>query len=326
MAISGHPTKRRLNRSDLVTSILRVFADEFENSDAKSIHEITLPIERVKSLLHEHRSIDYRSGSWIHTQLKRYEEDLGFRLFRKEKSGPGSGDFSLSLYNDLRTFNQKRHLYISGKIKIANGVVDTMHNYLAGSSMRRQITILLGAGSSIYHAADAIAVFFRDSGYRIRVFTHNIGVIERLTAPDVDNSRIELFTPSGRIDPVTYCIVTEHTDFYTSVKFDFIVQGTSVLNEGRLYVESDPEVALKGEILHRCSGTRILVLTKHECREEPLEGQSYGRITDYDFIIVPRFQTKPPRKKNYDAEFDRYRKMLHPMILNWNYEILTTQN
>lgn len=316
--------KRRLKQGDLVTSILRIFADEFERSDAKSIHEITLPIEKVKSLLHEGQRISYRSGHWIHTQLKRYEEELGFRLFRKEKNGSGGNDFSLTLYDDLRTFTQKRHLYISGKIKIANGLVDIIHNHLAGSVMRRELKVLLGAGSSIYHTADAIAVFFKDSGYRMRVFTHNIGVIERLTAPDVDNSKIELFTPSGRIDPITYCIVTANTEFYTNVDFDFIVQGTSVVNDGRLYVESDSEIALKSEILHRCRGHHILILTKHECRDEPLDNQSYGSITDYDSIIVPRFHMQGSGKKNYEAGFDRYRNMLHPMILNWNYEILST--
>ena len=90
--------KRRLKQGDLVTSILRIFADEFERSDAKSIHEITLTIEKVKSLLHEGQRISYRSGHWIHTQLKRYEEELGFRLFRKEKNGSGGNDFSLTLY------------------------------------------------------------------------------------------------------------------------------------------------------------------------------------------------------------------------------------
>lgn len=326
MPNTSESRKRRLKQKDLVTSIFRIFADEFENSEAQSIREIILPMDRIKQLMHERHNIDYRSNHWIYTQLKRYEEDLGERLFRKVGSAEkGAHDFKLAIFDDLITFTQKKHLYISGKIKIANGVIDIIRNRFHGRSPTRNLVLLLGAGSSMYHIAEILGSYSKDVDHGIQVYTHNLGVIERLMASDIDRTKIDVFIPGGRIDPVTHCIVSSDTGFFTDVDFDFIIQGTSVVNGGHLYVESRSEIALKKAILKKCRGDKILVLTKHECRKEALEGASYGEITDYDYVVVPKFQMSRSWKKEYEVEFDEYRPLFQPMIINWNYEILVSE-
>ncbi len=319
------PVKKRLKQQDLVMIIFRLFADEYENSDAKSIWDIRLPIDQIKTILTERHNVTYRSNLWVYTQLKRYEEDSGVRLFNKEQKGKNNQSFNLSIYDNMLTFTQKQHLYITGKIKIANGVNDKIRNSLINRPVDQPLTIMLGAGSSIYHVADILADRSRTSPHLFRIYTHNLGVIHRLLAPDVDKTKIELYTPSGRIDPVTYCVVSEDTGFYETVSFDFIIQGTSVVYKGNLYIESGAETTVKEAILHHCRGEKILVLTKHECKDQPLSDHSYGKISDYDFLIVPRFQKKKAHKKNYEEEFEQYREDFTPIIMNWNYEILAAK-
>ncbi len=256
MDIQSAPTKHRLKKHDLVMSIFRLFADEYENSDAESIWDIKLPIDRIKTILKEIHNVSYRSNLWIYTQLKRYEEDTGVKLFKKEQTGKNSQAFTLSIYDNMLTFVQKQHLYVTSKIKVANGVNDKIQNSLINRPTETPLTLLLGAGSTIYHLADILAAQSQNTRHRYRIYTHNLGVIRRLMEPDVDTSKIELFTPGGRIDPITYSIVTEDTRFYEDTTFDFIIQGTSGIFKGDLYIESGPETAVKEAILHRCSGRK----------------------------------------------------------------------
>lgn len=325
MAEEDAPVKKRIKQQELVTGIFGIFADEFENSNAKSIWDIKIPIDHLKTLMKERYNVSYRSNLWIYTQLKRYEEESGDRLFNKISDGKDKQSFSLSIYDHILTFTQKRHLYITGKIKIANGVVDKVSNYLINRRKDEPLTIMLGAGSSIYHIADILAGFASTSMHKFRIYTHNLGVIHRLMAPDVDKTKTEIYTPQGKIDPTTYCIVSENTNFYENVDFDIIIQGTSVVHMGNLYIESAEETSIKETILHRCKGEKILVLTKHECKDQPLPGNPYGKISDYDFVIVPRFQKDKSHKKNYEKEFEQYREKFDPVIMNWNYEILKSK-
>ncbi len=317
--------KKRLKQQDLVMIIFRLFADEYENSNAKSIWDIKLPIDQIKTILKERHNVSYRSNLWIYTQLKRYEEDSGVRLFKKEQKGKNNQSFNLSIYDSMLTFTQKQHLYVTGKIKIANGVNDKIRNSLINRPLDQPLTIMLGAGSSIYHVADILAEHSRTFLHQFRIYTHNLGVIQRLLAPDVDTTKFELYTPSGRIDPVTYCVVSQDSDFYETVPFDFIIQGTSVVHNGNLYIESGTETNIKEAILHHCRGEKILILTKHECKDQPLSSHTYGKISDYDFLIVPRFQKNIAHKKNYEEEFEQYRENFTPIIMNWNYEILAAK-
>ena len=321
---TNNPGKRRLKQQDLVSSIFRLFADEYENSDAESIWDINLPIERIKEYLKEKHDTSYRSNLWIYTQLKRYEEEAGIRLFTREQSGQNNQMFNLRIYDRMLSFAQKQHLYVTRKIKVANGVFDKIINRLNEQPDSRPVTLMLGAGSTIFHLAEIIAEYSQESRHEWHIYTHNIGVIHRLLASDVNSSRVKLSIPGGNIDPATYCIVSGDVSFYQDVPFDFIVQGTSSVVEGELFIESVEESAMKEAILHNCSGEKILVLTKHEF-SNPLAGRkSYGKISDYDFLVIPRIQKDSAHKKDYEKEFDRYRDFFQAYIVNWNYEILSS--
>ena len=127
---------------------------------------------------------------------------------------------------------------------------------------------------------------------------------------------------SGTVDPVTYTVVGADASPFTDTEFDFIVQGTSCVYDGLLYIESDSERAVKQTILEKCLGTKILVLTKHEFLEKPLpHAEPYGSIRNYDFVVIPRTTSEAAPKKQYERRFDLYAPLLIPEILNWNYSI-----
>ena len=119
------------------------------------------------------------------------------------------------------------------------------------------------------------------------------------------------------------------TRYYDIFKPDLVVLGFFPENDyaefGKGYPECDfgPIYSrVNGGFLHRCKGEKILVLTKNEFTDHPLGSKPFGRITDFDFMITPKFQKKLDHKKDYEREFDTYRDLFEPIIVNWNYEIL----
>ncbi|MFA7395997.1 MAG: hypothetical protein WCY81_03285, partial [Sphaerochaetaceae bacterium] len=87
-------------------------------------------------------------------------------------------------------------------------------------------------------------------------------------------------------------------------------------------IESEEEIVRKADLLHNHSGTKMLVLTKHECQDEPISGiQPYGELRDYDYVVVPR-SVGHQNLKRYDYRFQQYHDLFEPEIMNWNYSIL----
>jgi DeoR/GlpR family transcriptional regulator of sugar metabolism len=318
-------SKHRLKQRELVMNIFFLFERKYEQSAVESIWTLKLPIEEIKGELEEICSIHYRSNLWIYTQLRRYEEDLGVRLFRKDSTGCRKGSFFLSISENLVEFYQKQHLYVSDKIKVANGVFDKIVNeaQLTNSS---EVRIYLGAGSTIFHLANILAERASRYPLKFRIYTHNLGVLKRLLEADVDLKNIDVFTPRGQIDPVTYTILGRLDEADTAVPYDYVIMGTSYINNELLYVESRKETLIKDAILHQMQGKKILVLTKHELIDQPVEGlPSYGSIRDYDSVIVPAHNNADNPKKSYDLAFENYRNLFEPEILHWNYVILKVQ-
>ena len=102
--------------------------------------------------------------------------------------------------------------------------------------------------------------------------------------------------------------------------FDYIIQGTSYLTEGALYVESHLETDLKKSILHKSRGQKVLILTGHEVRPQlPIETPPFGRLQDYDFLVIPHNRNRI--LKNLDQMLVDFESILKPEILNWNYRI-----
>jgi hypothetical protein len=315
--------KHRLRQKELVMNIFFLFEREYERSQVESIWELRLPVERVKKELEEICSIHYRSNLWIHTQLRRYEEDLGTQLFRKDSAGCGKGSFHLAICDRMLTFAQKQHLYVSDKIKVANGAYDKITNEAAGGSGR--VRLFLGAGSTIYHLANILAErSWPDApgGLRYCICTHNLGALRRLLEPAVNYDRLEVTLPQGTVDPVTYAILSDPGGLAGEV-FDYVIMGTSYILDGQLYVESAAETDLKAALLRRLEGQKILLLTKHEFTDQPLPGlRPYGALSDYDFVIVPRHPGEGAPSKKYETIFEGYESLFQPEIIHWNYTIL----
>ena len=324
---TGNGGGHRLKRNDLVMKIFFFFSDEQEHTTAESIWDLALPMERIRQHLLLQHGASYRSNQWIFTQLRRYEQEVGVQLFRK-LPGNSRDEFRLAVHHPMRSFHQKRHLYVTQKIKVANGVYDKIRNEITRRQIGGPVRIMLGAGSTVYHLATILAEKSWEDENSYSVCTHNVGSLQTLLNHNVNYDRISVSILNGTIDPITYTIVGSDRSQFENREFDFIVQGTSVVHEGRLYIESSDERLAKEAILHDCSGTKILVVTKHEFRNEPIPGiSSYGSISDYDFVVIPRSTTAGERsEKEYDRLFDQCSHLFVPEILNWNYTILRVAN
>jgi DeoR/GlpR family transcriptional regulator of sugar metabolism len=303
-------------------SIFFLFSEEFERSEGESIWDVRLPIDLVKDYLQRQHNVRYQSNLWVYTQLKRYEDEIGVKLFRKESIGSDPQDFALCINFPFENFLQKQHLYVNLKIKVANGVYEKIRHSAEAVGERRPIRLLLGAGSTIFHLASILAEKSREDATKYLIYTHNLGALQQILNPKVDFQNIEVFMPQGRVDPATYTIVGSPTPMFESSHFDFIVQGTSRVFDGKLYIESREEWERKRTILRECEGRKILVLTKHEFSDEPFKGiEPYGEIGDYDWVIVPKRSAEGGTKKRYEHLFDECSSLLEPEIISWNYEI-----
>ncbi len=323
----GNSSKHRLNQKDLVMNIYGFFSEEYEQTPTESIWDISLPVETIISRLKEKCDVSYKSDLWVWTQLKRYEEELGVKLFRKVKIKPGDNQFSIALNFPYINFFQKKHLFVNEKIKVANGIYDKILNYTQNKGSKEPVKIFLGAGTLCYHLSTIIADSPNRSKQKFSIYTNNLGALTQLIAPGTANQNIVVSIPEGRVDPVTYTITGENSDYFTSTNFDFIIQGTSCVCNHDLYIESTDENIRKREILKEASGQKILALTKKEFSSSPVENTvSYGNISDYDYVVVPKKSSSSPVSKEYEELFKETRTILTPEILNWNYEIYKVEN
>lgn len=313
--------RRRLKQSDLVAQILVLFSEEYERIEANFISDILLPMSDIRNYLTKKVGIPYSSDSWIVTQIHKYEDDIGMVLFKKTAmpSGP-----ALSLCRDLDTYLQKRHLYITQKIRAANGAYDLFLNSI-GEKKSPSLRILLGAGSTVTRVAEIIAQNLGESNLKWEIRTHNLGVVEALGKVGMKGPRAKILVPGGCFDPATHLILGENLSLYTECEFDWIVQGTSFLSGGNLYVEQREETALKSQILRGCKDPKILLLTGHEAAARPPEDNiPFGTTAEYDYIIHPSL---PPTSA---AAMRLYRELgldgadFSVMIRNWSYVILKT--
>lgn len=311
-------TSHRLRRKDLVLGVLYRFSEVFESSQKETIWDIAISVEEIQAHLKERFGVEYNSSQWIFTQLRRYEDEIGARLFEK-RSSKTTKDVKLALYPRMLEFVQKQHLHVPQKIRAANGVYDKINSLLNTSPSSRRTRVFLGAGSTMYHLANIFIERQLQDARSFTLHTHNAGVLPILFSQQVDHSRIDVSVCGGILDPVTHTLLGNPETMLGEKEFDFIIQGTSRISKGNLYIESRKEQLVKAAILHGCRGCKILVLTKHEFNEEPIEGvQPYGKLTDYDYIIVPRTLDIKTKKK-YELQFDSYMDLFEPEILNWNY-------
>ena len=245
----------------------------------------------------------------------------GSSTVSKDSTECDKGSFYLSINDNMVQFYQKQHLYVSDKIKVANGVFEKITNEV---KMRQASTvkIFLGAGSTIFHIANILAEKASQYPIRFCIYTHNLGALKRLLDTGVDLNNIDVFTAKGQIDPVTYTILGQVEEIDFGIPFDYVIMGTSYIIDGALYIESEKESVIKDAILHRLKGEKILVLTKHEFTDQSTRGLiPYGELHDFDSVIVPMHNTAQNTRKMHDNVFERYRNQLEPQIMHWNYTI-----
>ncbi len=312
--------KHRLKRKELVRNIFFIFSEEYEKSDADTIWDIKLPVETLITHLKEHYKAQYTKSMWIRTQIRRYEREIGERLFDFTGKGKSEGDYIISINRKMNAFRQHHHLYITYKIKIANGIYGNIQNFIASRKPDRPLNILLGSGTNPYFVANIIAGKSWTREERYNIYTHNLGIIKKLCNSRINSERIKIFSPAGRINLHKQTIMGDDNSLYRSVEFDFIIQSTQYLYEGTLFVDNEEEIYRKRDILDHCTGTKILALVKDELIDKPREGMvAYGSLNQYDFIITP--QTRSNKKRKYDFLFEQYEKQLDAEIVNWNYLI-----
>jgi DeoR/GlpR family transcriptional regulator of sugar metabolism len=318
--ITSEGQRRRLKQKDLVAALFVLFSEEYDSRGADSILDLEIPMSELRRQLRERVGIDYTSDAWISTQLHKYEEEIGVSLFRKVEREDGS--LSLGIARDMRTYFQKQHLYVTQKIRVANGVFDLIRNDLESGPKRQALTILLGAGSTVSRIAELVAENARSLGWTWRVATHNLGVIQTLGKPGPFSDRVELFVPEGRVDPVLNIILGRNRELYSGLELDWVVEGASFLVDGELFVENEDETRVKREILALAAGKKILVLTGHETRLcAPPGMSSHGRIEDYDFIVLPRSTRAGLARSRFALAIRDLEALFEPWVLNWNYEI-----
>ncbi len=311
--------RHRLRQKDLVAMIFVLFSEEYDRTGADSISDIEIPMTRVRGYLGNKVGIKYSSDAWIATQIHKYEEELGSRLFRRSEGPEGP---SLGLCRDLDTYAQKRHLYITQKIRAANGVFDLIRNARGEFPERDTVRILLEAGSTVTRVAEIIAENLPELDWRWDISTHNLGVIECLGKTGPGFERVKISVPEGRFDPATNLILGDRLDLYTRQSFDWIIQGTSFLSGGRLFVERPYEASVKSQILHDCSGVKVLVLTGHEVAGHPPAGiTSFGSIGDFDYIVHPSLPEASTAYRRLAGETRSGEARLSVFIRNWSYEI-----
>jgi len=317
-------SRHRLKQKDLVATLLILFSEKYDKTEVASIIDIELPMNMVREYLEKQVGIQYSSDTWIITQIHKYEIENGIKLFRKKETPEGS---MLGLNRDIRTYNQKKHLYVTQKIRVANGIFDLIKNQRGIPVKGETISLLLGAGSTVTRVAEIIAENLRELPYHWRIYTHNLGVIESLGKTTPGYEKVEILVPEGRFDPITNLILGNNELYYGSTRFDWIVQGASFISSGNLYVESEAETKIKSFILHNCQGGKILALTGHETASRT-EGfcQSFGSIHEYDFIVIPTLQEGSPSARKLMVEMKPFEKNLSILIRNWSYEIFRIQH
>ena len=301
----------------MVKNIFYIFSEKYEKNSVDTIWDIKIPIENLRILLKERCNVDYSNDSWIYLQIKRYEENLGVKLFKIEKESNDKSN-SIAIYDQLTTFDQYFHLYITYKIKIANGVYGIIANFIYKNKIRRPVYLLLGAGNQPYYIARIIGKKSWVKKNRYRIYTHNLEIIKKLSSPKVNSEYIEVFSPPGKIDNNMKIINGTDNTFYAAQKFDFIIQSTKYIYNGELYASSNEENPRKAAILQECKGTKILTLIKDELIDHPLKDiKPFGKIKNYDYVVIPR--TTGKEKKKHDSMFDQYLDILSPEIISWGY-------
>ena len=310
--------KQRLRKDELVVLIFQLFWAEAHSLGKSSIHSIDIPLDRMREELAARSGTPRQNSKWISTQVRKYEEREGVRLFDRTKDAQGNE--ALRVTQELLTFVQKRHLHRPEKIRLANGVADFLEGEIV--DVDRRARLFLGAGTTVAHLAEVLQNRAAESDLLLDVTTHNMGVIEVLTHPNRVGERIRLTIEQGRFDPVTYAILPLEGRTGDN-EFDLVVQGASAVYDGLVYIESKQKLPCKRAVLTSHGGIKLLVLTLHEFfTEPPQEMHPFGSLKEFDVIVVPRVKRPLENQAQGMSYFENPSSGFGPSITGWHYQIL----
>jgi DeoR/GlpR family transcriptional regulator of sugar metabolism len=312
---------QRLKKHELVEFVFARLWETARHNDLPSIQSVSLPLDTLREEIAKASGTPRHNNKWIYTQLKKYEQEQGVTLFVHERND--NGEETLRVADTLVSFQQKRHLYRPEKLRLANALAD----YVAAEypSQNNPVDIWMGAGTTIALAAEVLAERVVDTAPPIHVYTHNVGVLSTFLRPETP-STITVSVTRGTIDPVTYTIIPPQEDPVWPEHTDIVVQGTSVIYDGGLYIESEAEAAVKRLIVTEGGGTKVLLLTMHEFRTAPPKGMyRYGTIDEYDLVIIPRMKHPSTDQRRAQEWFDSASDRFEIHIKQWHYQILRSR-
>ncbi|MFW5643599.1 MAG: hypothetical protein ACOCYQ_06180 [Alkalispirochaeta sp.] len=312
---------QRLKKHELVEFVFTRMWETARRENLPSIQSVTLSLDALREEIAKASGTPRHNNKWICSQLKKYEQEQGVTLFVHERNK--SGAETIRVADTLVSFQQKRHLYRPEKLRLANALAD----YIAAEypSQSDPVAIWMGAGTTMALAAEVLAERVVDTAPPIHVFTHNVGVLTTFLRPETPPS-ITVSVSRGTIDPITYTIIPPPEDPVWPDHTDVVVQGTSVLYDGDLYIESETEAAIKRLLLTEGAGTKILLLTMHEYRTEQPHGMyRYGSIDDYDLVITPTMKNPSADQRRAQGWLDASIERFEVHIKQWHYQILRSR-
>ena len=200
-------TKQRITKDELVELVFQLFQAQMHALGEPCIQRFVIPLDTIREALASRSGTPRQNSRWIFTQIRKYEAREGVRLFDRTKDR--NGNDALRVTENLLTFVQKRHLYRSEKIRLANGVADFVQNEIAATGQRSEL--FLGAGTTVAYLAEVFRGRAAGSDLRLDITTHNMGVIKALTDPNLSGERVRLTVQPGRFDPTTLHAASDRT-------------------------------------------------------------------------------------------------------------------
>ena len=158
-------------------------------------------------------------------------------------------------------------------------------------------------------------------GRRLTITTNNMGVIEILTKARTP-ANLSLEVCGGTYAPSRHRLIPALPVFGDGRDIDLLVQGTSVLHEGVLYVETAREAAVKETFREETDAAKALLPTLHEySREAPPDCHPFGTVDSYDFIFVPLMKNPTENRQRALEWLGNGSTTFTACIRQWHYAV-----
>ncbi len=309
--------RQRIKRGELVQFVFSMFSLRYERTSVDSIYDIAISVAEIRMRLSELYETTYQNDWWILTQIHRYEREIGTKLFERVDTSGDTDEIVLAIHQGIDGFRETHHLLANQKLRIANGVLDLITH----TSERRPgpLSLYLGSGSIPATVADVLIHNIQEHGGAYRIFSHNLAVQETVLAKAIGNDSVDFYSLGGKVDSIKYISLSEEIVDHIDPTLGYVIQSTNTISNGRLYVTDPKEARLKGAILHDLPGVKILAVMKDEFPRSPHNKVSYGRLSDYDYIVTIPSKHGTIRQADRFLEERSDRFITH--VSHWSYTV-----